>query len=151
MRLFRPFINLWRHIIIDTDKDMGGHSLTNLGDLDIGSNRLKTANLLLKEEDAATIAVRDKPDTAYRNVKLQTGKFQSLNAGWSDAYFRTDASGAAYTDFYAYDSTAATYTRVARLGSGAWPQMGFEQGRLYYPLGEDIEGLILTYALIYGS
>ena len=42
------------------------------GDLNIGANKIKTTNLLIKEGDASFIYIRDTADTAFRNIRVGT-------------------------------------------------------------------------------
>lgn len=52
------------------------------GNLDLAGHKLLTTNLMLKEEDSDTFAIRDRADTAYKNLKSERNLFRYLE-GWA--------------------------------------------------------------------
>jgi len=73
-----------------THETGGSDQLTDLtlsklkmtGDIDLGNNKLKTTNLLIKEVSPDAFGIRDVDDSRYYNLKVNTlGIFDKINTG----------------------------------------------------------------------
>ena len=78
MRGGSPSGTLWSNVTIDAAKDMLGFALTNLGNVEIRGNNLRTTDLSLREYDAVSLTIRDLADTAYRDLLLRILTFSTL-------------------------------------------------------------------------
>jgi len=54
------------------EEKTAGANVTFASDIDIGANKIKTTNLLFKEYNSTTFALRDAADTAWRSLYLDT-------------------------------------------------------------------------------
>jgi len=81
--------------------------IVSYGDIDLGGNKLKTTNLLIKEWDSSHIAIRNVNDTGFKSLYLYflrlTGSIRFQNSG---STIDTPASASAYITFRSYDGSA---------------------------------------------
>jgi len=57
-------------LTIDVAKDWGGYGISNLGDINIGANKLKTTDLLIKQGWTGGFSIRDAADTTHKSLAL---------------------------------------------------------------------------------
>ena len=116
---------LLSRITIDADKDMNGKSLTNLGNLGIGANALKSTDVLIKEGDANTWYIRDVADTGFKNIKLEMIELNnSLISRVNGGFLQADDVDGHFFRFFARD-TGVGQAEVAYLQGAADPYFKF--------------------------
>jgi hypothetical protein len=115
-------------------------ALTMLGDINIGANKLKTTNLLLKQGDADTFYIRTLADDDYKNLTLSFlraiggGRFDG--ATYFNAPMNAGSSDDAYIQINAKDNGVGL-VEVARFQGAADPyvSMGGSQQFKFYNSG----------------
>ncbi|MBA7618502.1 hypothetical protein ES703_25829 [subsurface metagenome] len=121
MRCGRPATQPWSAIVIDASKDMNAKSLTNLGDIVIGANKLKTTNLLIKQLDANQFVIRNLADDADKSVKLYSLTFTNgITAGADNLAINAPNVDSNYIKIMARDNTSGLI-EVARIVGAADP------------------------------
>lgn len=98
---------------------------TMTGDIELGANKLKTTNLLLKEVDADTLGVRNSADTLDKSIRVISLLVYSTVIG-ADALFSVntqDVNGAA-VGFGARDTDVGMRT-IGGIKGAAEPYMYF--------------------------
>jgi len=121
--VFSP--GLLSQITIDADKNMAGKALSNLGDVTIGANKLKTTSILLKELTSDYLIVKNSGDTAAKGIYASVVAYSAeLLADTSGASFDAANSDGAYLGIKAR-TTGSTLTEIARLVGAASPYFKF--------------------------
>lgn len=90
-------------------------------DIELGSNSLKTTDLLIKQGDSNTIHIKNIADTAYRNLGIDALSFNSFITAGIDALY----IGAKNVDnnylYFRARNTGTSYDEIARLQGAADP------------------------------
>jgi len=108
MRVWKPLTTRWNYVVIDTDKDMGGYKLTNLGGIATADILLKQANKDgLIPRDAADLTTMDFYADEYKGSRFWTNLTSS---GLID----TQAANNAYMMLRGWD-TGVGFAEVARI------------------------------------
>lgn len=109
---------------------------TMTGDIQLGANALKTTDLLLRQEDANTLFLRNLADTLYKDIWIQNF------IAWGSFYFGTSGYGvnapnvdAAYATLSARDS-GNTLVEIARLVGAADPYLQATLPMRFLPASE---------------
>jgi len=108
-------LSLGGNILLDVGK------LSMVGDIELGANKLKTTNLLIKEIDTNTMGVRDLGDAAYRDwASDRLEPFGPIEFQVSGKYIATPNSDAAYIGGYAR-KTGVGLVEIFRMVGAADP------------------------------
>ena len=122
---------------------------TFTGDITLGANKLKTTNLLLKEEDADSFVLRNAADNAYKNLVLRsvnwTTTISDIGGGASIQAPNTDSQ---YSVLKARD-TGVGVVEIARLQGAADPYFQMTLAMRLNPIataslpGTPVEGMLV--------
>lgn len=97
------------------------------GDFDLAGNKLLTSNLLLKEENATTFAIKNRADIAYRNWMLDWLYAHYVEGKDSTSYFDTKQEDNSKWIFRARNNTTDVLTECARLVSAIKPYLSISR------------------------
>jgi len=117
------------------------------GDIDIGANKIKTTNLLIKEETADLLVIRDRDDTTYKGLDLYELVVENeIKYATTSGSFKTKASSVAYIEFKSHNGSA--YVTNLRLIGG---YVEIYNGKLVSDLNANLKNITFVNVLSGGG
>lgn len=112
--------------------------LTTPGDVNIGANKLKTTNLIIKEGDASNFYIRNLADSAYRSIialsyTITSGGRLAVDSGNSS--IQAGPNDNEYIEFKSRDNGVG-FVEVARMQSAADPYFQATLGIVLLPMAQ---------------
>jgi len=103
---------------------------TMTGDLNLGANRLKTTDQLIKTESSTFLAVRNIADSDYSNIRLNSLYINSgFRCSTGEAILETQAANGAYVMMLARQNDVGQL-EIAKLAGGVTPAFEIKAGKL---------------------
>ena len=120
-------------------------AFTMSGDISLGANRLRTTNLLLKEDNPTNLAIRNAADAAYLDLTIDDLNLASRIFGSAGSYLAASDADAGVFTFQARD-TGVGLIEVARMVGAADPYFQMTLAMRLNPLaalpGTPVEGML---------
>jgi len=132
-------------LIIDVAKDWGGYDINNLGDINIGTNFLRTANLLLREEDIEWMHLMNAANTIKKSLRVMHISAEgTVHLDGDPSRIQPLNIDGKYTVLQARD-TGVGMVEIARLQGAAEPRFKYTLPAQMYRDAGDYGGNFSTY------